>query len=381
MKGMKRIVSIMLVAVLTLCSGVTAVFAQNEDSNLWEQKKNAIREVEKEDPFTEDEENQLSQIRQNMMVSTLAVGDTIIEEVEYNDEPEVADYIYNDCTVVGDTYESWYDVDYFEFVLTERSVVTISCLSLYRPGLLFGVCDRNGDPIVGCIDTGLVDGYYGDGLIYNFEPGTYYICVLDEFTDDYEDGLEYLFYYTAVAAGDSPFIDVLPGVYYYEPVLWAVENGITAGTSEITFSPDDSCTRGQVVTFLYRTYGENAVSTVKNPFIDVYAGAYFEKPVLWALENKVTSGISATSFGPDDFCTRGQVVTFLWRANGSPEPKSMENPFYDTSADAYYYKAILWAVENGITSGVEVGQFAPEATCTRGQVVTFLQRAVNNIPR
>ena len=110
-------------------------------------------------------------------------------------------------------------------------------------------------------------------------------------------------------------------------------------------------------------------------------GILYYKPVLWAVENGITAGTSEITFSPDDSCTRGQVVTFLWRANGSPEPKSMENPFYDTSADAYYYKAILWAVENGITSGVEVGQFAPEATCTRGQVVTFIQRAVNNIPR
>ncbi len=181
-----------------------------------------------------------------------------------------------------------------------------------------------------------------------------------------------------LSAKGNPFEDVPEKQYFYDPVLWAVETGVTEGTSANTFSPDDTCTRGQVVTFLWRAEKSPEPKTTKNPFKDVKAGSYYYKAVLWAVENGVTSGTSVNTFSPDAPCTRGQVVTFLWRAAGKPEPKQSKNPFNDVKAGDYYYKAVLWAVENNITGGTGNGKFSPSAPCTRGQVVTFLYRNMNS---
>ena len=153
-----------------------------------------------------------------------------------------------------------------------------------------------------------------------------------------------------------------------------MENGITTGTSSNTFSPDSTCTRAQVVTFLWRANGSPEPTQTVNPFTDVKEGQYYYKAVLWAVENSITTGTSKTTFSPDSGCTRGQVVTFLWRAEGQPESTSSANPFKDVTDGQYYYKAVLWAVENEITKGTSADQFSPDSTCTRGQIVTFLYR-------
>ena len=158
------------------------------------------------------------------------------------------------------------------------------------------------------------------------------------------------------------------------PIDWAVVNRITAGTSATTFSPKASCTRAQFVTFLWRTSGQPEPTTTENPFTDVKAKAYYYKAVLWAVEQGITSGTSATTFSPNEPCTRAQVVTFLWRMEGSPEPTQTENPFTDVKAKAYYYTAVLWAVEKGVTSGTSQTTFSPKGFCTRAQCVTFLYR-------
>ena len=175
--------------------------------------------------------------------------------------------------------------------------------------------------------------------------------------------------------GYNPFQDVAQTDYFYAPVLWAVENGITAGLNATTFGPAKDCTRAQVVTFLWRAAGQPEPNSTNNPFTDVAAGDYFYKPVLWAVENGITAGMSATTFGPNATCTRGQVVTFLWRAAGKPEAANAKNDFVDVSSGDYFYAPVLWAVENGITAGTGNGQFSPAKPCTRGQVVTFLYRA------
>ena len=170
------------------------------------------------------------------------------------------------------------------------------------------------------------------------------------------------------------FNDVKAGAYYADAVAWAVANGITSGTSSTTFSPDEGCTRGQVVTFLWRAAGSPEPTGAKNPFRDVKESDYFYKAVMWAVENGVTSGTSSTTFSPNNVCTRGQIVTFQWRANGQPKPKGSANPFKDVKADDYFYSAVLWAVENNVTAGTSKTTFSPNDTCTRGQVVTFLFR-------
>ena len=173
----------------------------------------------------------------------------------------------------------------------------------------------------------------------------------------------------------NPFTDVKEGKYYYDAVLWAVGKGITSGTSATTFSPKNECTREQVVTFLWRAFGSPEPQTTENPFTDVKEGKYYYKAVLWAVEHGITSGTSATTFSPQDVCTREQVVTFLWRAAAKPAPKTSENPFSDVKAGKYYTDAVLWAVEMGITSGTSSTTFSPKDNCIREQIVTFLYRA------
>ena len=175
----------------------------------------------------------------------------------------------------------------------------------------------------------------------------------------------------------NPFVDVIKGQYYYDAVLWAANEGITGGTSANTFSPEANCSRAQVVTFLHRMIASPEPAAITLPFADVKTSDYFYKPVKWAYGSKITGGTSDTAFSPDDNCTRAQVVTFLWRTAGQPEPKGKNNPFADVKSDSYYYKAVLWAVEQGITGGTSASTFSPDNNCTRAQVVTFLYRFIN----
>jgi len=174
---------------------------------------------------------------------------------------------------------------------------------------------------------------------------------------------------------ELPFTDVSEGIYYHDAVRWAVEEGITNGTSATTFSPDGPCTRANIVTFLWRSAGEPEPQGSLNPFTDVVEGTYYYKAVLWAVEQGIAKGISATTFEPDLPCTRGQAVTFLWRAAGEPQPQGGQ-PYTDVIAGYYYDTAIRWAVETGVTNGTSATTFTPDAPCTRGQIVTFLWRAL-----
>lgn len=178
----------------------------------------------------------------------------------------------------------------------------------------------------------------------------------------------------ALYSVSGTFSDVSTWDYYCEPVLWAYVRGVTSGTSEGTFSPNDVCTRGQVVTFLWRAMGEPEPSSSYNPFYDVNEGEYYYKAVLWAVENGITSGTGWGTFSPYAPCTRAHVVTFLHRAAGTPGYIDSRYPFVDVVDGSYYIDAMIWAVENSITSGVDVALFAPDNPCTRGQTVTFLHR-------
>ena len=175
--------------------------------------------------------------------------------------------------------------------------------------------------------------------------------------------------------GKNPFIDVPSGSYYEDAVVWAVEKGITSGTSAVTFDPSGNCTRAQAVTFLWRAAGSPAPKTKVMPFTDVPSGSYYYDAVLWAMEQGITKGTSDTAFSPNASCTRAQIVTFLWRANGSPAV-SGNSAFTDVAADAYYAAAVAWAEKNGVTGGIGNGLFGSGDTCTRAQIVTFLYRAM-----
>ena len=172
----------------------------------------------------------------------------------------------------------------------------------------------------------------------------------------------------------ASFRDVKQGDYFYDAVQWAVEKGITEGTSANTFSPNASCTRAQMVTFLWRAAGSPAPKSTTNPFRDVRSTDYYYDAVLWAVENGITSGTGADTFAPNATVTRGQTVTFLYRAAGSPAVGGNAG-FSDVNANDYYNSAVAWAAENNITGGVGNGNFAPNADCTRAQIVTLLYRA------
>lgn len=182
------------------------------------------------------------------------------------------------------------------------------------------------------------------------------------------------------AEGESPaaaFQDVKTGSYYYDSVVWAVEHTpqITNGIDASHFAPNASCTRAQMVTFLWRAAGEPTPKTANHPFRDVKSSDYFYKAVLWAVEKDITSGTGKDTFSPNATVTRAQTVTFLWRMANQPNV-SAKNPFTDVASDQYYAKAVLWAVKNGITNGTSATKFSPSAACSRAQIVTFLYRAM-----
>ncbi len=167
------------------------------------------------------------------------------------------------------------------------------------------------------------------------------------------------------------FEDVDANAWYADAVEWAVEQGVTSGTSDTTFSPDATCTRAQMVTFLWRANGSPKAAGA-NPFTDVSSGAYYYDAVLWAAEKGITGGTSTTTFSPDAVLTRSQTVTFLWRANGSPAASG--SSFGDVAPDAWYANAVAWAVAEGITTGTGGSSFSPNAPCTRAQTVTLMYR-------
>ena len=171
------------------------------------------------------------------------------------------------------------------------------------------------------------------------------------------------------------FRDVPSGAYYGDAVNWAVANGITNGMTADLFDPNGICTRAQAVTFLWRAAGSPAPKSSTMPFTDVPSGSYFYHAVLWAVENGITKGTSDTTFSPNATCSRAQIVTFLWRSQSSPVAGS-SNPFTDVKPDAYYADAVLWAVKEGVTKGTSDITFSPSDNCTRAQIVTFIYRVL-----
>ena len=179
-----------------------------------------------------------------------------------------------------------------------------------------------------------------------------------------------------IAPWSHPFVDLQSDRFYYTSVLWAYSAGITDGVDPTHFAPDRACTRGQVVTFLWRAYGCPEPSSDRCPFQDVSDRRYYHQAVLWAAEAGIALGTDATHFSPDATVTRGQFVTFLWRAEGSPTA-SGGNPFVDVGKGRFFYDAGLWAASEDITAGVDAGHFSPGRSWTRGQVATFLYRSFN----
>ncbi|MDY3281650.1 S-layer homology domain-containing protein [Dysosmobacter sp.] len=220
---------------------------------------------------------------------------------------------------------------------------------------------RTGYTFVGWYTAAEGGAHIGETTLYNVE---FDVTLYARWTANQET--------TAVT---NPFADVPSGSYYFDAVIWANRNNITGGTDASHFSPDRACTRAQAVTFLWRAAGSPAPKSSVNPFTDVSKGSYYYSAVLWAVENGITNGTTATTFSPNATCKRAQIVTFLWRAQKAPAAGTA-NPFTDVAADAYYANAVLWAAKNGITGGTTATTFSPNATCKRAQIVTFLYRCL-----
>ena len=214
---------------------------------------------------------------------------------------------------------------------------------------------------------------YADTLYVHTENGAvHFISVTLIVTEKSTDGD--LPFWLLAAIGSNPFSDVAGGAYYNEAVRWAVKNGIASGTDAKHFSPDAACTRGQAVTFLWRAAGCPAPALAENPFTDVKPADYCYDAVLWAVQTGVAKGTSASTFSPDAACTRGQIVTFLYRAAGSPSGYG-NSGYTDVPETSYCAAPVAWAVALRVTSGTSAITFSPDALCTRAQIVTFLYRA------
>ena len=181
---------------------------------------------------------------------------------------------------------------------------------------------------------------------------------------------------TAVVKVTVQFSDVEKTEYYYEPVYWALANGVTGGMNATDFKPNATCTRGQIMTFLWKINGSPEPDTGNNPFTDVSSDRFFYKPILWAYQSGLTTGTTATTFSPEQPCSRGQVVQFLWGCQKNKETRGVT--FTDVKNTAYYYHAVKWAFHNGITSGTSNTTFSPNNACTRGQIITFLYQCRDN---
>ena len=222
---------------------------------------------------------------------------------------------------------------------------------------------------------------YAEGCIEKYNGNNYFYQTdwvqPDPNSDDWDSNAMYLVRLgkkEQKTGDDSPFVDVQNvNAYFYTAVLWAVENNITYGTDDTHFSPDQSCTRSQVVAFLWRAMGSPAPTTTECPFVDVKSSDYFYSAILWAVENGITYGTDDTHFSPDATVTRADFVTFLWRAEKRPR-YNVQSTFVDIPSNSYYAGAVLWAAENKVAYGVDDTHFAPAQFCTRGQVVSFLHR-------
>ena len=297
-------------------------------------------------------------------------------EVEPNDNLVQAQWVspnktYNGQIALNDKY------DFFQFTLTREMDLTIDITAYLSYHSLF-LFNEDGDEIWAKQNIRRDDsaGEQHGSYVVHLAPGTYTLKI----TGEYNRGNAWNEFaygnYTFHLNTENPFSDVPADAFYYTSVLWAVEKGITTGIDATHFVPDGICTRGQIVTFLWRAAGSPAPESAANPFGDVKPEDFYYKAVLWAVEKGITKGTSDTTFSPDEPCTRGQVVTFLWRALGEAQPGTDGNPFGDVPAEQYYYNAVLWAVEKNITKGTSETTFSPDEPCTRGQIVTFLYRAL-----
>ncbi|MCH5187186.1 MAG: S-layer homology domain-containing protein [Oscillospiraceae bacterium] len=235
--------------------------------------------------------------------------------------------------------------------------------------------------LYGTLPTPVRDGYDFDGWHTSKSGGSWITSTTTVAqTQDHtlyahwsRDDEDYNVSYTEPNNGIDQFTDLDDGAFYLKPVEWAVNEGITSGISNNTFGTDEPCTRAQIVTFLWRAAGSPEIRSV-NPFDDVNRNDYYYDAVLWAVEQGITSGTSDDTFSPDMPCTRAQAVSFLYREKDSPSVRGT-NSFIDLTPGAYYADAVQWSVNNGVTAGTGDNTFSPDQDCTRAEIVTFMYRS------
>ena len=304
------------------------------------------------------------------------------EEVTIAAQPEVCQVFESWSSGNTPLYDLWSSTTAFR--MPDRDVTitanyrwehsyedTVTAATCTEPGFTTHTCTRCGDSWTDSY-TELGEHTFGDWVL-TVEP-TYLETGMESRTCSHCGLQEHRLTETL----DNPFRDVPDGSFYHMPVLWAVEKGITNGTTPTTFGPNDQCMRAHVVTFLWRAAGSPEPREANNPFVDVKETDFYYRAVLWAVENGITNGLDAEHFGPFAYCNRAQVVTFLHRTLGSPAPAKTENPFADVPADQWFTAPVLWAVENGITNGMSATAFGPGTICNRAQIVTFLYRALGS---
>ena len=295
------------------------------------------------------------------------------QEMEPNNGFGSADGVNSHTILLGEISNP-NDVDFFRVYVGQPGYFTSYMLSTSLDAF-YGVYNSNQEVESAAEYVGRNDsGYYVHEL--NFfvgVPGTYYIAVLHNDQMSFNNpvyGLYYLF-----RPYVNKYVDVFPGSYYYSPVQWADTVGVTSGVDSNHFGPDQVCSRAQLVFFLWKYAGAPSPSNYYNPFSDVHYTDYFYDAVLWAVENGITSGMNYGYFGSYEPCTRAQMVSFIWNLYGRQTPQGHGQFFYDVDPNAYYYTPVQWAVEVGITSGLQDYYFGPHYYCTRAQAVTFLYNA------
>lgn len=299
-------------------------------------------------------------------------------EIEPNDTWTGGETHALDRTYYGAIYNEE-DVDFFHFEFKKRSRVYVTVTSFDgKPVEQFWTLSFSSLDIMNQIENPVVIRHSESEVTYDL--GVIWATRLhvqlnalwhEDDTVSYHSGV----YSVKVHAEPTDvFPDVAEDAFYADAVKWAIEAFITDGTSRYAFSPEAFCTRGQIVTFLDRMPHELPYPEEYEAFTDVSWDAFYFHPVYWAYENGISNGTSATTFSPEAYCTRAQAVTFLWRFAGCPKAENAEKQFDDVKETDYYYDAVAWAVENGITLGTSEHTFSPDAACTRAQIVTFLYR-------
>ena len=292
---------------------------------------------------------------------------TSMWEDENNDNAFIADPMSSHQHVYGTIPETT-DQDFFAAVVEKPGFFHAECRS--KSSTLRVILYPGDGPYLG---EAYSVGYDASEDVYKYvlnfylvTPGTYYLRIADEVnTGDYD------FYYSYRPYIDK-YVDVSRDDYFYIAVQWADTEKITSGIDDTHFGPYVSCTREQMVFFLWKYFQSPEPNRYSSHFKDVNPGAYYYKAINWAVESRITSGLDYDTFGVGSPCTRAQMMTFLWTAFDRRTPSSFNTSFTDIRSTDYYYQAVLWAVENGITKGVDAHTFGPGVECTRAHAVTFL---------